>query len=357
LVISARLNISEEVKRICAAQNLVHSVIASREDLARALAEARPVAVAWDLGCASPAEWALLNTLSADPSCAALPLILFEPEEGGGLTGVVFKPCPENVFKDWIEQMASQLNGKGPVLIVDDDPSACAYYQKILAVSHPTTPLLLAENGRKALEHLKTVVPALILLDLMMPEVDGFGVLEAVRSDPRTQRVPVLVLSGKLLTYEDIQRLNHLRTTLLTKGLLDEGEMAALLAQMEDNHLLPQPTSQLVKQALAYVHHNYTAPIGRKDIADAVGVSENYLSQIFRQETSLSPLDYLNRFRIARAKEYLLKSDESISQVALRVGYNDPAYFSRVFRKQVGCSPQEFRQGQGQTAIKNPNPG
>jgi YesN/AraC family two-component response regulator len=190
-------------------------------------------------------------------------------------------------------------------------------------------------------------VPALILLDLMMPELDGFGVLEAVRSDPRTQRVPVLVLSGKLLTYEDVQRLNHLRTTLLTKGILEEEEIASLINQVESEpRPLPQPTSQLVKQALSYIYCNYAQAIGRKDIADAVGVSENYLSQIFRQETSISPLDYLNRFRISKAKEYLLKNDDTITQIALRVGYNDPAYFSRVFRKLTGSSPQEFRQGE-----------
>jgi AraC family L-rhamnose operon regulatory protein RhaS len=77
-----------------------------------------------------------------------------------------------------------------------------------------------------------------------------------------------------------------------------------------------------------------------------VGVSENYLSQIFRQETSISPLDYLNRFRISKAKQCLLKNDETITQIAVRVGYNDPAYFSRVFRKLAGCSPQAFRQGE-----------
>lgn len=350
LVISGRVAVPEEIINICAVQNLIPSAVATREDLSRALIEARPVAVAWDLGHASPGEWALLQYLSSDPSCAALPMILFDAEEGssqiiGGLTSVVFKPCPDNVFKDWIEQMGSQFDGKGPVLIVDDDPMARALYQKILQASHPATPLLVAENGRMALDHLKTYVPALILLDLMMPELDGFGVLEAVRSDPRTQRVPVLVLSGKLLTYEDIQRLNHLRTTLLTKGILEEAEMASLLDQIEgESRPLPQPTSQLVKQAQAYVHYNYAQAIGRKDIADAVGVSENYLSQIFRQETSISPLDYLNRVRIARAKEYLLKNDESITQIAVCVGYNDPAYFSRVFRKLTGCSPQEFRQ-------------
>jgi YesN/AraC family two-component response regulator len=100
----------------------------------------------------------------------------------------------------------------------------------------------------------------------------------------------------------------------------------------------------LVKQALVYLHQNYSFPISRKNIAEAVGVSENYISQIFRQETTLSPWDYLNRYRIHRAKELLLQSDDSVTNIAMKVGFNDPAYFSRVFHRLTGASPLEFRQ-------------
>ena len=107
---------------------------------------------------------------------------------------------------------------------------------------------------------------------------------------------------------------------------------------------LAQATSVLIKQVLAYLHQNYSHPINRKDIAGAVGVSENYLSQIFRQETNLSPWDYLNRFRIQKAKELLGQSEDTVTAIAIRVGFNDSAYFSRVFHKLTGQSPQDYRQ-------------
>jgi len=82
----------------------------------------------------------------------------------------------------------------------------------------------------------------------------------------------------------------------------------------------------------------------RRDIAKAVGVSNNYLSLIFGQELGLSPWEYLNRFRIVRAQELLRGTEESVTAIAARTGFEDSAYFSRVFRKLVGQSPQHYRQ-------------
>jgi len=154
----------------------------------------------------------------------------------------------------------------------------------------------------------------------------------------------VIIISGKLLSYDDVQRLDSMHTTLFTKGILDESETLALVDQVEvERNPLSHPTSALVKQVLAYLHQNYTQPVTRKDIAAAVGVSENYLSQIFRQEMTISPWDYLNRFRIQQARELLFLSNETITQIATRVGFNDSAYFSRVFRKHTGQSPLDYR--------------
>ena len=106
---------------------------------------------------------------------------------------------------------------------------------------------------------------------------------------------------------------------------------------------LPQPTSLLVKKAIAYLHDNYAMPLTRQDIARAVGVSANYLNQIFHQEVGIAPLDCLNRFRIIRARELLESTADPITAIAAQVGFDDPSYFSRVFRKYAGRTPQSYR--------------
>jgi signal transduction histidine kinase/AraC-like DNA-binding protein/ABC-type sugar transport system substrate-binding protein/ActR/RegA family two-component response regulator len=352
LIVSTHSQIPEELQRICHRQGLVPRLISSKDDLTQIMAECSPAAVAWDLAHAASNEWNLIARLGAHEKSAALPVILYGLDETSnelttGLTNVVFKPCNGNTLKDWISQADMPEDSGNTILVVDDDPQAREYYQGLLHESSPDSRILLAENGGKAIEILKGETPKLILLDLMMPEVDGFTVLEHVRGDIRTQRIPVIVISGKLLTYEDIQRLNYYRTVFLTKGILDGEETTAFLSQVEEEaRPLPQPTSMLIKQVLAFLHQNYARAINRKDIAEEVGVSENYLSQIFRQEMSISPWDYLNRLRVQKSKELLKQTQWSVTQIATMVGYNDSAYFSRVFHKITGQSPVDFRQGQ-----------
>jgi len=349
LVVSSGSVLPKELREICARRNLTPQLVGDPEALNRALAERVPAAIAWDLTHASANEWFLISRLCGQKKVAALPIILYAGEDNSsrlhtGLMNVVFKPCSDNTFKDWLSQIKAEGGVEQPILIVDDDPEARRFYGSILQASHPEKPIVFAENGGQALVILQTQTPGLILLDLVMPGVDGFTVLERVRGDLRLQHVQVVIISGKLLNYEDIQRLNHAKTVVCTKGVLSEPELAGFLGQIDgESRPLPQPTSLLVKQSLAFLHQNYAQPITRKDIADAVSVSENYFSQIFRQEIAVSPLDYLNRLRIQESKALLLKTQESVTRIATQVGYNDPAYFSRVFRKLTGTSPREFR--------------
>jgi transcriptional regulator GlxA family with amidase domain len=102
--------------------------------------------------------------------------------------------------------------------------------------------------------------------------------------------------------------------------------------------------SAFVKQAIAHMHQNYARPISRWEIAEAVGVSEDYLSRVFNQELKISPWDYLNRYRVLQSKNLLLNTSQTIGVIANQVGFKDQAYFSQVFHKVTGVSPQSFRE-------------
>ena len=105
----------------------------------------------------------------------------------------------------------------------------------------------------------------------------------------------------------------------------------------------PTQSSAVVKDTIAYIQDNFHEKISRSELASAVGVSESYLTQIFRRVTRVSLWDYLARYRIHQAKKLLLQTNDSVADISMQVGFDDPAYFSRVFRRYVGQSPREFR--------------
>ncbi len=98
---------------------------------------------------------------------------------------------------------------------------------------------------------------------------------------------------------------------------------------------------------MAYLHQNYKRAFTRTEIADELGMSEDYFSRAFSQELGISPWDYLNRYRVAQAKVLLQTSSDNMKKIARQVGITDPAYFSRVFRRIVGVSPSDYRKGNG----------
>jgi transcriptional regulator GlxA family with amidase domain len=167
-----------------------------------------------------------------------------------------------------------------------------------------------------------------------------------MRADVNLRQVPVIILSNKVLSLEDVKRIeSHTRVTLQSKGIWSAEEtVTALNRALFGAEALPAHTSALVKQAIAYLHQNYAHPVSRWEIAEAVGVSEDYLSRVFTRELNISPWDYLNRYRVLQSKQLLLNTTETIGTIARQVGFKDQAYFSRVFHKVSGLSPQRFRE-------------
>lgn len=95
---------------------------------------------------------------------------------------------------------------------------------------------------------------------------------------------------------------------------------------------------------MAYQHQNYTRPLARRKIAEAIGVSEDYLTRVFNRELEISPWDYLTRYRILQAQSLLRGTSRPIAEIARMVGFKDQAYFSQVFSKPIGQAPQAFRE-------------
>ena len=99
----------------------------------------------------------------------------------------------------------------------------------------------------------------------------------------------------------------------------------------------------ILTHALKYIHQNYASKISMEEIAEFCHCSISYLSHIFKRRLNVNINTYINKVRTETAKDYLVQTNDGITNVSINVGFNDPNYFSRVFTKLIGIPPTEYR--------------
>ncbi len=346
LLVSSHKQPAPAITDLSQRQGLTIHRLDTTDDVSAALERVQPAAIAWDTTHAHAEDWAMVQQIQSHPRWRDVPLMLFdhdEPQPASGMTSVLSKPLSSPVLQEAVSSLPLH-DDDGPILIVDDDPQARDLYQQMIAAALPDHAVRVANGGVAALASLLHETPSLVILDLLMPDVDGFAVLEHLRASPHTRHVPVLVLSGQMLSAKDVERLDHAHVTWHSKDMLSSEEAISSVRQALRGDSTAQQTSTLVKRAVAYIQQHHARSLSRQDIARAVGISPNYLSDIFQRELGIALWEYVCRYRIKRAKNLLRNTNENITAIAAQVGFEDPAYFSRVFRKQVGCSPQHYRE-------------
>jgi len=100
-----------------------------------------------------------------------------------------------------------------------------------------------------------------------------------------------------------------------------------------------------ISPAINYIDANYDKPITLADIARASHISVSRLAHVFKEQMGITLIDYLTSVRIERAKQLLLATEQSCTEICFQVGYNNQSYFTRIFKRLVGMTPRKFRAG------------
>jgi len=111
-----------------------------------------------------------------------------------------------------------------------------------------------------------------------------------------------------------------------------------------DNDAIPlSPMQKIIHDAEKYINNNYNHPLSLKDVADFVHINPTYFSYLFRQVKGYTFKSYLTQLRIKKAKQLLLNSSLTVSEISQLIGYDDSNYFSRVFKRVTGFPPSLYR--------------
>jgi signal transduction histidine kinase/CheY-like chemotaxis protein/ABC-type sugar transport system substrate-binding protein len=314
------------------------------------LAAAAPSAIVLDMHSAPEPGWAILKTIKSHPLTRHVPVLFYTLTEDRGAVlelDYLTKPVDLAALTQALEQHTSGTGSASDaptVLVVDDDPGALDLHTRIVQGHWPAARVLQAAGGRAALAILGQTRVGLVLLDLMMPEIDGFDVLERMREEETTRDIPVIVLTGQVLNQAEIDRLDQGVAAVMSKGLFSSAEtLAHLDAALERRRKLSNEAQRLVRRAMAYIHEHYAEPISRADLARHVTMAEDYLTTCFHKEVGMTPIAYLNRYRVNQARLILKQSAANITEIATAVGFADSGYFSRIFRREVGLAPEAYR--------------
>ena len=149
------------------------------------------------------------------------------------------------------------------------------------------------------------------------------------------------LILGKLKDTEDLILSGQKQIELLLYGnLLQILGMLALCTERQGKPFIKVPAK--MKQALEYMHSNFSSVSGIEEIAQICGVSCTYLSRMFQKNLSCTPNEYLNRLRISEAK-YLLGTGSSLTDACYRSGFNNYTYFISKFKSTTGTTPAKFK--------------
>ena len=274
----------------------------------------------------------------------------------------VHKPEPAHAIPN--ETAAAVDTGATPkplVLVVEDNEDLRAQVVNYLSGVYQ---VLSAENGRLGWEQALANVPDLIVSDVMMPELDGYELLERLKNDERTSHIPVILLTARSAPESRMQGLQIGADDYLVKPF----SLAELLLrignglrtrQLGQNRFLAQlaptparlPVEPVPNREEAFLNRLRQAILAQLDsealdvdwLAARASMSRTQLNRKLSALTSLSPNRFIQRVRLERAAELLQTGELNVTEVAYQIGYNSPSHFAKVFQEHFGHAPAKLK--------------
>lgn len=247
------------------------------------------------------------------------------------------------------------------ILIIEDDAITRNIFLDGLEAEGFYT--LGAENGIVGIQQAKKHLPDLVICDIMMPDMDGYGVLTALRQESVTAIIPFIFLTGSdtkaeirtgmdkgaddyLTKPSTVEQLCRAIDTRLTKQSTLQDYYAACCQKLLEPPVEPEsifPSVPQLKEVFDYIEANYDQGITLCDVAEAVGYSSAYLTNRVAKITGETVNGWIVQRRMVAARSLLQKTDKTIEQIASSLGYQNACHFSRQFRQHHDIPPQSWR--------------
>lgn len=260
------------------------------------------------------------------------------------------------------------------VLIIDDEPVQLrAIVAELAALGFET---LIARDGADGLRKAEQGSPDLILLDILMPGLDGYETCRRLKSSPATRAIPVIFLTALCDTAQKLEGFEVGCVDYITKPFDHREVLARVSAHLQQRHLFTRMAEQvepsrqdpaplnggkdagpgeaadqvglrLVYRAIDILLDELADPPGLIELAHRVGTNQVRLGRAFQTYLGMSTFEYLREQRLARAQELLATTDKQVQQIADAIGFKRAGDFATAFRLRFGMTPREYRRQHG----------
>ena len=243
------------------------------------------------------------------------------------------------------------------VLVVDDNNNLREYLYMVLSRKYN---VLRASDGLEAYSLALSEQPDLILSDVVMPQMSGIELCQRVKNNPATSHIIVVLLTARDLATTEMESWQVGADGFITKPFHNGVLLSRIdnliksrdnLRKIFHNTIEVNPSEitiqtadeKLLTRCLEAIENNMSDPdFGVEELCQTVGVSRAQLYRKLNSITGLSIVQFIRSIRLKRAAQLLSQDNSSVSAVMFKVGFNNPSYFTKIFKEEFGCSPKDW---------------
>lgn len=256
----------------------------------------------------------------------------------------------QNLFKE-------KNRSESKILIIDDDPDMLSFMSEYLGENFH---VITAHDGQDGWEKAKEHLPDLIISDVIMPNMDGIVLSEKLNSNILTSHIPVILLTSRSEVEDFLEGLEvgvldyiakpfdiKILEAKVKNHMMNQDGLKRLYAstQLKDlqNAKRVKVKDQFLNKVIKTIEENMANhQFGVKELADQLCISRSLLHKKLISSVEQSASSFINSMRLKTAALLLLQGGRTVSEIAFEVGFNDPKYFSKMFKKHFGSTPSEF---------------
>ena len=247
------------------------------------------------------------------------------------------------------------------ILIVEDEKNI---RELLLDILTPYYHVREAADGREALTAIEQNMPDIIISDVLMPNLDGMGLIDRLKSNLRTAHIPIINISAKNAVEDHIDAYEHGADLYITKpfhprhvlisiqNLINKHSVlksyynsSASSIIVKDGMAIHQDDERLLQEILSFIEKNMDDELlDPNSLADALGLSKATLYRKLKDTTDKTPSELIRTVRLNYAAQLLKTTKLTVQEIMFKSGFTNKSYFFRVFAKQYNSSPKEYRE-------------